>query len=602
MIPTRHADPALRQRNGRRRGGREAPPSYTDLVLCQRLLRQARPYWPHIVGIFLLSLLASPIALLQPLPMKIAIDNVVGSHPLPRFFTLVLPAGATSSRAALAVLVAGLLVAVFLMRSLQQAAESLLRISTGEKLLLGFRSQLFRHAQRLSLSYHDATATADSLYRIEWDAYCIWTLAMDGIIPFIAAAFTLASMFYILVRLDWQLILVALVVVPVLFAITQVSRRRLRRRSEAVKQLESSALAVAQEVLTLLRVVKAFGQEDREQERFVRRCSEGVQARIRLAVAESTFGLFMGLTAAFGMGVVIVVGLHHVQSGVLTLGQLVLMMAYVGQFFGPLQTITGTPAKLQSALASARRAYSLLDQPSDVPERLNAQPLPRATGAVAFHHVSFAYSEDRPVLHDVSFQVSPGARVGIAGTTGAGKSTLVSLLTRFYDPTGGEIRLDGVDLRVYRLADLRSQFAIVLQEPVLLSTSIAENIIYGRPGASEDEMVVAAKAANAHEFIVRLPQGYETPVGERGMQLSGGERQRIALARAFLKDAPILILDEPTSSVDLKTEAVIMEAMERLMRGRTTFMIAHRLSTLANCDLRLEIEHGRLVEPVLAAS
>jgi len=245
-------------------------------------------------------------------------------------------------------------------------------------------------------------------------------------------------------------------------------------------------------------------------------------------------------------------------------------------------------------LSSAERAFSLLDEVPDVVERQQARSLEHASGAVTFDDVSFAYRENRPVLRNVSFEVDPGTRVGISGTTGAGKSTLMSLLIRFYAPTSGRVLLDGVDLRDYRIADLRDQFAIVLQEPVLFSTSIAENIAYARPGASEEEVVEAAKAANAHEFIISLPHGYENLVGERGASLSGGERQRIALARDFLKGAPILILDEPTSSVDMETEAAIMEAMERLMRGRTTFIIAHRLGTLAKCDTRLEVEGGRV--------
>ena len=271
-------------------------------------------------------------------------------------------------------------------------------------------------------------------------------------------------------------------------------------------------------------------------------------------------------------------------------------MSYLAQLYAPLKTISKSAATLQSSLASAERAFALLDEAPDVVERPNAGRLLRASGAVAFHNVSFAYNGGAPVLHDVSFDIRPGTRVGIMGMTGAGKTTLVSLLTRFYDPTAGQILLDGVDLRDYKLADLRNQFAIVLQEPVLFSTSIAENIAYARPDASEEEIIEAAKAANAHEFIVSLPQGYETLVGERGMRLSGGERQRISLARAFLKDAPILILDEPTSSVDMKTEAAIMEAMERLMQGRTAFIIAHRLSTLTNCDVLLKIENGRLFD------
>jgi ATP-binding cassette, subfamily B, bacterial len=271
------------------------------------------------------------------------------------------------------------------------------------------------------------------------------------------------------------------------------------------------------------------------------------------------------------------------------------VMGYLGQLYDPLNTLSNSKATLQSSLASAERVFSLLDETPDVVERPDARPLDRAAGAVGFSGVSFAYREDHPVLHDVSFEISPGTRVGISGKTGAGKSTLMSLLIRFYDPAIGEISLDGTDLRDYKLADLRNQFAIVLQEPVLFSTTIAENIAYARQGARKEEILEAAKAANAHEFIVSLPNGYETEVGERGMSLSGGERQRIALARAFLKDAPLLIFDEPTSSVDTKTEAAIMEAMERLMHGRTTFMIAHRLGTLANCDTRLEIEDGRIV-------
>jgi len=250
---------------------------------------------------------------------------------------------------------------------------------------------------------------------------------------------------------------------------------------------------------------------------------------------------------------------------------------------------------LQGHLVGVERAFSVLDQSPDVIERLDARPLVRAIGAVAFQNISFAYEEGYPVLQHVSFEIPAGARVGIFGRTGAGKTTLISLLTRFYDPGSGQILLDDVDLRDYRLGDLRNQFAIVLQEPVLFSTTIAENIAYARPGATEQEIVRAAKLANAHDFVTGLPEGYQTLVGERGMRLSGGERQRISLARAFLKNPPILLLDEPTSSIDMKTEATIIDAIERLMRGRTTFMIAHRLTTLANCDIKLELEQGRLV-------
>ncbi len=572
----------------------------SDLRLYRRLLDQARPYWPHIIGIFLLDLLASPLGLLAPLPLKIAVDSAIGDHPLPRFLEPLLPAAATHSRTAALTLAVAMLVGLALLRQIYGLASSLLYTYTGEKLVLDFRARLFGHVQRLSVAYHDMSGTADSIYRIQYDAAAIQYVSLSGIIPFVTSGFTLAAMLYITLRIDWQLALVALAVSPGLYLVSQASRRRWRAQSREVKKMESLAMAVVQEVLSAVRVVKAFGREDHEQRRYVRHSSEGMRARIRLSMAEGRYSLAIGLITAVGTAAALWVGVSHVRAGGLTLGNLLLMMSYLSQLYGPLHTIGKKAASLQGYLASAERALAILDQAPDVVERPDARPLPRAAGAVVFRNNCFAYQEGHPVLHDISFEVSAGTRVGIVGRTGAGKTTLLSLLTRFYDPTSGQILLDGVDLRDYKLADLRNQFAIVLQEPVLFSTSIGENIAYARPEASEEEIVKAAKMADAHDFILGLPDGYQTRVGERGMRLSGGERQRISLARAFLKDAPILLLDEPTSSVDLKTEAAILEAMERLMRGRTTFIVAHRLSTLGNCDFRLELENGCLVNPPCA--
>ena len=571
---------------------------HSDKELYLRLLREARSYWPHIGAIFLLGLLSTPIALLTPLPLKIAVDSLssAGDNAVPGFLATVLPDAATRSDRAVLVLAATMLVAVTLISQIQGLLSTLLRTYTGERLVLGFRTRLFRHVQRLSLAYHDAKGTSDTAYRIQYDAPSIQYIAIDGVTPFISSAITLAAMFYVIVRLDWQLALVALAVSPPLFLATRFNRRRLRNTSKESKKLESSALAVIQEVLGVLRVVKAFGQEDREEERFVRRSTESMRARLRLAWIEGGLGVAVALITAAGSAIVLYVGVRHVQTGVISLGELLLVMGYLTQFYEPLKTISRKTASLQSHLASAERAFALLDEHHDVPERADAMPVERARGDVAFRNVGFAYETERPILSAISFEVPAGTRVGIAGTTGAGKTTLISLLTRFYDPIEGAIVLDGIDLRDYRVADLRNQFAIVLQEPVLFSTTVAENIAYARPGASQEEIAAAAAAANAHDFISALPKGYDTVVGERGMRLSGGERQRIALARAFLKDAPILILDEPTSSVDVKTEAAIMASMERLMVGRTTFMIAHRLSTLDHCDVRLRIEGGRMVD------
>ena len=572
-----------------------------DVVLYRRLLQETRPYGFHLAGLFGLGLLASPVALLTPVPLKIAVDSVLGGHPLPVFLQPFFPESAAQSPTAILLFAIGLLVAVAALGQLQGLASTLLQAYIGERLVLDFRARLVNQVQRLSVSYHDSRGTADSLYRIQHDVPAIQNL-VDGVIPSVSAAITLAMMITVTVLLDWQLALVALAISPPLFFLSGVYRPRMRSQWRHAKKLESSALAAVQETLGALRLVKAFRQEERETDRFLRRSREGMAARLGLALLQGRYGLYVGLTMALGTAAVLLIGVRHVRTGALTLGQLLLVMGYLAQLYQPLKTISRKAASLQSYLASAERAFALLDERPDVPERLHARPLVRAAGAVEFQHVSFAYNSDRRVLHDVSFAVPAGARVAIVGTTGAGKTTLVGLLTRFYDPTAGAILLDGMDLRDYRLADLRDQFAIVLQEPVLFSTSIGENIAYGRPGASDLDIVRAAKAAGAYDFIASLPHGYATPVGERGIQLSGGERQRVALARAFLKDAPLLILDEPTSSVDVKTEAVILEAMDRLMQGRTAFLITHRLSALATCDARLQLEQGRLVEtaPTLA--
>lgn len=566
----------------------------SDLMLMKRLLLETRPFWTHLAGIFVLGLLATPLALLTPLPIKIIVDNVLGSGPLPTLLARILPPGVASSTTSLLIFAAALLVVTTLLTQMQGLGTTLLKTYTGEKMVLDFRGKLFRHIQRLSLSNSDMRGTADSSYRVQYDASSIQYIAVDGSIPFLTSMITIISMIYVTTRIDWQLALVALTIAPVLFILTQIYRRRLRLRSREVKRIESSALKVIQEVLTSIRVVKAFGQEDREQERFLQKSGEGFQARLQLTKVEGLFGLFLGLVTALGTAGVLIVGVSHVRSGAITLGSLLLVIGYLSQLYSPLNTMSRKAASLQSHLAGAERAFALLDEVPEVHERPDALPLEQAKGAIVFRNISFAYQPEHPVLRNISFEILPGTRLGISGVTGAGKTTLVNLLTRFYDPTEGKILLDGIDLRDYRLADLRQQFAVVLQEPVLFSTTIAENIAYAFPDATSDQIIQAAQAAGAHAFIQELPQGYETQVGERGMRLSGGERQRIALARAFLKNAPLLILDEPTSSVDTATENAILEAMDRLIGGRTAFLIAHRESAFGICTMRLEIDQGRI--------
>jgi ATP-binding cassette, subfamily B, bacterial len=564
--------------------------------MSRRILSQIRPFWPQILLLLLIDLLATPLLLLTPVPLKIAVDSVIGDHPLPAFVDAFLPASVVSGSIALLVVVAVMQVLIVLLGELQSLVSYVLQTRTGERLTLDFRGRLFRHVQRLSLSFHDTRGSHDSIYRIQYDAEAMQHI-VESVIPFVGAAVMLVSALYVTARIDTQLALIALAVVPVLFVLSRVYTRRVHRRYHDLKELESSALGVLQDVLTAMRVVKAFGKEKAEHARYIHRSNRTVDARVRLSLTEAAFGLAVNVAIAVGTAAVLFVGVRHVQTGLLTVGELLIVMAYLTQLYGPMETISQKVGDLQSSLASAERAFELLDETPDVTEKPHARRLRRARGAIEFRDVSFGYEGTVSVLRDMSFSIPPGTRLGIVGKTGAGKTTLVSLLTRFYDPTAGTILLDGVDLRDYRLADLRNQFGIVLQEPVLFSTSIAENIAYARPGARWRDILAAAEAANAHEFVSALPDGYDTIVGERGMRLSGGERQRIALARAFLKNAPILILDEPTSSVDTSTEAAIMEASERLMQGRTSLMIAHRLSTLEDCDARFEIEFGRLARP-----
>lgn len=556
-----------------------------------RIIQFARPYWLKVGGTFLLSLAVVPLTLLTPLPLKIAVDNVIGSKPLPAFLHFL-----GGNEYVILAAIAALLVLITFLLYAQGMAVWLASTYLGERLVLDFRAALFRHAQRLSLAYHDRTGTTDSVFRIQYDAECFQHVLIDGLIPLLSALSTAVSVVVVTAWLNWQLALVSLVVCPILYYLTGLFGRRLRGRWYEVKDIESSAMSVVQEALSAGRVVKAFGREEHEQRRFIHRASRRLQGQLDIAWLQSRFDLAIGVTVAAGTAAVLLLGVLQVKAGHLSTGALLMVLAYQAQVYLPLKTISKKIADLQSGLASAGRAFALLDELPEVTEKPHAKRIERARGDFVFANVSFAYEPGHDVLRDVRLVINAGSRVGVQGKTGAGKTTLVSLLTRFYDPTAGAIVLDDTDLRDYKLADLRDQFAIVLQETMLFSSTVRENIAYGKPDASDQEIREAARQANAHDFIEALPNGYLTEVGERGMRLSGGERQRVSIARAFLKNAPILLLDEPTSALDLATESAIVDAMERLMENRTVFIIAHRLTTLERCNVRLELQDGKLHE------
>ena len=565
----------------------------SDSALVRRLFLGARSYWLHLGGILLLDLLATPLALLAPVPLKIVIDSVLGSEPLPRFVSASMPEDWLAPPVLLTFAVA-LLVLIAVVGQIQSLGASLMRAYTGGKMVLQFRTQLFRHAQRLSLAYHDMKGVSDTLYRVQYDTSAVEDVLINGLIPMFIAVVTIISMIYVTAQISSELALVALVVAPVILILTRLYRKPLRASWKQHKKSDHAAMSVVNEAFSGLRVVKAFSQEAREEDRYADRASESLTTKLKATVLQGSFSIGATLATTLGTAIVIYFGVRAIQADRMTVGELLIVISYLGLLYSPLRTLGERVASVQRALAGAERAFELMDRSPDVPERPNAIRLSRARGEVEFRDVSFGYTPSDLILRNVNFTIPAGRNVGIVGKTGAGKTTFLGLLMRFYDPLQGAIYLDGVDIRDYRLADLRSQFSMVLQDTILFSTTIRENIAYARAGAGDKEVTAAATSAHAHDFICGLPDGYQTLVGDRGMRLSGGERQRVALARAFLRDAPILLLDEPTSAVDIKTEAAIMEVMDELSAGRTTFMIAHRLSTLRKADMLLEVKDGRV--------
>lgn len=564
-----------------------------DLRLTLRLLRETHARRRSIVFIFFLELLAAPLALMVPLPIMITVDTVLGDKPLPAVLSWAIPERISDNTTATLLLVVAIVVLIALLIQFRHMFARLLQAYTGEQLTLEFRARLLRHSQNLPLSYHDRTGTADAIYRIRSDAPAIQWVIVYGLAPIFTAIVTIMGMIAITAAIDPQLAIVALAITPILIVLIWIFQSRLKKQWLDFKELETSALSVVQEVLSALRIVKIFGQETRENKRFMTVSKNGVLAQFHVVISESAFELLVGLTIALGTAMVLYLGTTHVIDDELSIGELLLIMSYLSQLYLPLEIIGKQLTKLQGGLASAERAFSLLDQAPDVVEISGAKALDRAKGSIGMVNVIFSYSKGQNVLDGMSLEIPSGSRVGIVGRSGSGKSTLVNLLMRFYDPQSGIVMLDGSDIKEYKLLDLRNQFSVVPQDPVLLSTSISENVAYGRPDADIKEIMAATCSAGVNEFVESLPEGYDTQVGERGLSLSGGQRQRIAIARAFLKDAPILILDEPTSSVDVETEASIIRAMDKLMENRTTLMIAHRTGTLASCDFVLEISEGK---------
>src|SRR5213593_4177013 len=484
-----------------------------------RLLSELRPYVLSILFVFAISLTAIPLALVSPLPIKIIVDNVLGTQPLPGYLRIITTNPSQVSAQALVVIAIGILVVGTVLTNGQQLLNVWATNKAGNRITLETRARLFRQMQRLSILYHDTKGVTDSTYRVQYDALWLQLLTVDTLPPLVTSVFTVVGMILVMLVLDLELALIALTIAPFMLLFTFVYRQRLRAGWKKVKTSESAAMSGAQESLSASRVVKAFGQEEQENEQFFSRYSESARAALKVLVEGGVYNLLMGIVTAVGLAAVLYVGIGHVRSGPLTLGGLLIVNYYLTQIYGPLRDIGKRVLDVQQSFAGMDRFLEILDEEPDVQESPNAMCLTRANGQVAFEDVSFSYEQGHQVLQDVSFTLERGSCLGVVGPTGSGKTTVSTLVLRLFDPTRGRITLDGVDLRQYKVTDLRNQFAVVLQDTVLFSTTIAENIRFAKPNATIEEIVEAAKAADAHDFITGLPDGYNTQVGERGMKL-----------------------------------------------------------------------------------
>jgi len=560
--------------------------------LYRRVIGYYRPYLGTIC--FSLSLLVVGVAfsLLKYVPVQWVIDHVVkvGADGQVHWQGLTFSQGHAALYAAIAMVV------IYLLAGLLGFWRNYVSIEIGLKALLQLRTQLYSYLQYLPLHFHDRRRSGDSTFRVAYDSQAIQTFYNRGFDTVFGSVITLLMTFAFMAAMDPVLACVSLLILPLLWFTIYFFSARVRRQTTTLQQEESDVLARASEGLTSIRIVHAFGQEEYEVREFVREARQSYAANLSLTITNAISSLAVSGVMALGLSLVLYVATLHILDGRLTVGQLTLFLAYVAMLYQPLEQLSYTAWALEGAAAGMQRVFEILDAEDSVPEMPGAKPMLRARGEIAFENVGFAYEPEQPILSGITLSVKPGQTVALVGGTGAGKTTLLSLVPRFYDPNAGRVLIDGGDVRGVTKKSLRANISVVLQDTLLLSGTVLENIAYGRPDATRAEIQAAAEAAQAHAFIEKLPRGYETQVGERGVRLSGGQKQRIGLARAFLKNAPILLLDEPTSALDLETEAEIMGTLHVLMRRFTTLIVTHRLATIHHADCIHVLEEGRVVE------
>jgi ATP-binding cassette subfamily B protein/subfamily B ATP-binding cassette protein MsbA len=531
--------------------------------------------------------------LLRPWPLKLVIDNVLGHQATPKVVASTLP-GSGSPHGLLLWAAIGT-VLVFLLGTATSTFYNYFSLRVGQRMTFELAADLFAHLQRLSLIFHSRGSLGDMIQRVTGDSYCVSTLVTDALIPAAQALIMLGAMFVVMWSLEPTLTIIALSVLPFLAVVIRYMARPIKERARESRDYEGKLTSVVEQTLGAVPAVQAFTREKHEEQRFRHYADRTVLAYLRSTLAGIWFEWFSGIVTTVGTAAIIYVGADLALRGKLTAGTIIVFLSYLSSLYDPLESITSTAQTIQGAAAEADRCMEILEIEPEIKDRPGAVEA-KIEGPIRYEHVSFGYEPGRKAVDEISLQADPGDVVAIVGETGAGKTTLANLLVRFYDPWEGRITIGGVDIRDFRHRSLRQQIALVLQDPFIFPLTIRENIAYGRPDASLDEIIAAAKAANAHDYITRLPEGYDAPVGERGATLSGGEKQRLSIARAFLKDAPVLILDEPTSALDARTESLLLDALERLMEGRITFIIAHRLSTIRKATQVIVLHQGKAIE------
>lgn len=557
--------------------------------LAWKLLPYLRPYKGRIAWSLLQIFLISGFELLKPWPLQLVIDDVLGGKtPGMTFLQALTPL------TLLAVACLGL-VAIHIGSGLLALLHNITTIGVGQNMVNDLRGALYARLQRLSLAFHSRQQVGDLMYRITADSFAVQTVIMNGVLPIVSAIVLLIGMLFVLFPLDPALTLVSLTVVPVLFALIAVFNRKITSIATEVRDRESRVYTLVQWAMSSIKVVQAFTKEEEEYRRFMGASRASLGATLRLYSWQTLYSGAVNALIAAGTALVIYVGARAVLGGRLSLGELVVFISYLAQLYNPVNQITQSWGLIAGARVGARRCFEVLDTEPDLKDGSRSFPAGGATGLVEWRKVAFRYRAEMPVLDEISLVVKPGTKVALVGATGAGKSTMMGLLPRFFDPSAGAVLIDGIDVRDYRLDSLRRQIAMVLQPPLVFPMSVRDNIAYGKPSASDAEIAEAARLARIDALIQSLPQSYDTLLGDT-VTLSEGEKQRLTVARAILRDAPILILDEPTSALDVATEAMVMEGIDRLTRGRTTFIIAHRLSTVRSADLILVLRDGRIAE------